>query len=70
MLRDIAALFIDPIMRIWTAFVNYIPAIVAALLFIVFGLFIARLLSSLLEQFLKKIKLDSLKNWFPIKNLS
>ena len=59
MLRDIAALFIDPIMRIWTAFVNYIPAIVAALLFIVFGLFIARLLSSLLEQFLKKIKLDS-----------
>ncbi len=54
MLRDIAALFIDPVLRIWTTFVNYIPAIVAALLFIVFGLFIARALSSLLEQFLKK----------------
>lgn len=59
MLKDIADLFIEPVLHVWTAFVTYIPAIVAALLFIVFGLFIARVLSSLLEQFLRKIKLDS-----------
>ncbi len=59
MLRDIADLFIDPVLRIWTIFAAYIPNIIAALLFILFGLFIARLLSSLLEQFLRKVKLDS-----------
>ena len=59
MLREIADLFIDPVLRIWTTFAAYIPAIVAALLFIIFGLFLARLLSSLLEQFLRKIKLDA-----------
>lgn len=59
MIRDIADLFIDPVLHVWTTFVTYIPAIVAALMFILFGLFIARVLSSLLEQFLRKINLDS-----------
>ncbi|HBB67139.1 MAG: hypothetical protein A2X28_10460 [Elusimicrobia bacterium GWA2_56_46] len=59
MLRDIAELFIDPVLRIWTVFANYIPNIIAALLFVLFGLFIARVLSSLLEQFLRRIKLDT-----------
>ncbi len=59
MLRDIADLFLEPILQVWTKFVTHIPALVAALMFIVFGLFIARVLSSLLEQFLRKIKLDS-----------
>ena len=59
MLRDIADLFIDPVLRIWAIFAAYMPKIVAALLFILFGLFIARVLSSLLEQFLRKVKLDT-----------
>ncbi|OGS07866.1 MAG: hypothetical protein A2270_02315 [Elusimicrobia bacterium RIFOXYA12_FULL_51_18] len=59
MLRDIADLFIDPVLRIWAIFSAYVPNLIAALLFILFGLFIARVLSSLLEQFLRKIKLDS-----------
>ncbi len=59
MLRDIIDLFLDPVLHVWATFVTYIPAIVAALLFIIFGLFIARGLSSLLEQFLRKVKLDS-----------
>jgi len=59
MLRDIADLFIDPILHIWAIFAAYMPNLIAALLFILFGLFIARVLSSLLEQFLRKIKLDS-----------
>lgn len=59
MLTDIVNLFIDPVFHLWTKFVTHIPALVAALMFVVFGLFIARLLSSILEQFLRKIKLDS-----------
>lgn len=59
MIRDIADLFVEPVLHIWTMFVAYVPNIIAALLFIIFGLFIARVLSSFLEQFLKKIKLDS-----------
>ena len=59
MLRDIADLFIDPVLRIWAIFAAYMPKIVAALLFILFGLFIARVLSSLLEQFLRNVKLDT-----------
>jgi len=59
MFKDIADLFIDPVLRIWAIFSAYVPNLIAALLFILFGLFIARVLSSLLEQFLRKIKLDS-----------
>jgi hypothetical protein len=59
MFRDVVNLFIEPVLHIWTIFAAYIPNIIAALLFIIFGLFIARVLSSILEQFLKKIKLDS-----------
>jgi hypothetical protein len=59
MFKDTAKLFLDPMLHIWTIFAEYIPNIVAALLFILFGLFAARFLSSLLEQFLRRIKLDS-----------
>ena len=59
MIRDTANLFIEPILHIWEIFARYIPNIVAALLFILFGLFVARATSSILEQFLRKIKLDS-----------
>ncbi len=59
MIRDTADLFIQPVLHIWAIFVEYIPNIVAALLFVLFGLFIARVLSSVLEQFLRRIKLDS-----------
>jgi hypothetical protein len=59
MFRDTANLFVEPILGVWRIFAEYIPNIIAALLFVLFGLFIARVLSSLLEQFLRKIKLDS-----------
>lgn len=59
MIRDTLNLFIEPILHIWDIFIVYIPNIIAALLFILFGLFIARVLSSLLEQFLRGVKLDS-----------
>lgn len=59
MIKDIAELFIQPILNIWGMFSAYVPNLVAAFIFVLFGLFIARLLSSLLEQFLRRIKLDS-----------
>lgn len=59
MIKDIAELFIQPILNIWGMFSAYVPNLIAAFIFVLFGLFIARLLSSLLEQFLRRIKLDS-----------
>ncbi|HAH32641.1 MAG TPA: hypothetical protein DCL44_10055 [Elusimicrobia bacterium] len=59
MIKDVAELFTQPVLKIWGIFVAYVPNIIAALIFILFGLFAARLLSSLLETFLRKIKFDS-----------
>lgn len=59
MVKDFAELFIQPVMAIWDKFVTYAPGIVAAFVFVLFGLFVARVVSSVLEQFLRKIKLDS-----------
>jgi len=70
MFKDTADLFIAPILHIWTIFSEYLPNIVAALLFVLFGLFIARLLSSLLEQFLRRIKLDSYTSQIGINEIT
>jgi len=56
---DVANIFVDPILNMWDMFSAYAPNIVAAFIFVLVGLFMARLLSTVLEQFLKKIKLDS-----------
>ncbi|HBA61622.1 MAG TPA: hypothetical protein DCZ92_12575 [Elusimicrobia bacterium] len=59
MLKDIADLFMQPILNIWHLFEKYAPNLLAAFIFILVGLFLARVLSSLLEQFLRKINLDA-----------
>ena len=58
MFEDMMELFVQPVMNVWTVFASYIPNIVAALLFVLFGLFLARVLRSIFEQFFRKIKLD------------
>ncbi len=58
MIKDIAELFIQPIVNIWDKLSAYVPSLVAAFIFILFGLFIARVVSSVLEKFLRRIKLD------------
>jgi hypothetical protein len=58
MIKDIAELFIQPIVNIWGKLSAYVPSLVAAFIFILFGLFIARLISSLVEKVLRRIKLD------------
>lgn len=59
MLRDIANLFIEPVVEIWGLSKAYTPKIIAAFVFVLFGLFAARLVSSLLEQILRKARLDT-----------
>ncbi len=59
MLKDISDLFVQPVLNVWHIFATYLPNIIAALIFILFGLFMARVLSSVAENFLCRIKLDS-----------
>ncbi len=59
MIYEITEPFFQPVMEVWAKFSEYVPKLVAAFPFVLFGLFIARLISSLLEQFLRKIKFDS-----------
>ncbi|MBU2530696.1 MAG: hypothetical protein KKD35_06620 [Elusimicrobia bacterium] len=58
MFEDIGKLFIQPVMDIWEIILSYVPNVVAALLFILVGLFLARVFRSILEQFFGRIKLD------------
>lgn len=59
MINEIIEPFFQPMLEVWAKFSTYVPKLLAALTFVLFGLFIARVASSLLEQFLRKIKLDS-----------
>lgn len=59
MLNEITEPFFQPILEVWNSFAAYAPKLVAAFAFVLFGLFVARVISSLLEQFLRKIKLDT-----------
>ena len=59
MINEITEPFFQPVLEVWAKFSTYVPKLVAAFTFVLFGLFIARVASSLLEQFLRKIKMDS-----------
>ncbi|MBI4350652.1 MAG: hypothetical protein HY550_04380 [Elusimicrobia bacterium] len=59
MINEMIEPFLQPVMEVWAKFSEYVPKLVAAFTFVLFGLFIARLASSLLEQFLRRIKFDS-----------
>jgi small-conductance mechanosensitive channel len=58
MYEEMSKLFIQPVMDIWEIFLSYVPNVVAALLFILVGLFLARVCRSILEQFFGRIKMD------------
>ncbi len=69
MINDFTEPFLQPMVDLWGKFANYTPRLVAAFTFVLFGLFIARILSSLLERFLHKIKLDSYTSQVGINEL-
>jgi len=56
--KDVINLFWEPVLNVWDIFATYAPGIIAAFIFVLVGLFLARFLSTWLEQFLRRIKLD------------
>ncbi|MCG2726238.1 MAG: hypothetical protein L6420_08325 [Elusimicrobia bacterium] len=58
MFEDMSKLFVQPVLDIWKIFLSYVPNLVAALLFVLIGLFLARVFRSVFEQFFGRIKLD------------
>jgi hypothetical protein len=58
-MNDVTEPFLQPVLELWAQFSAYLPKLVAAFAFVLFGLFAARVVSSLLEQFLRKVKLDN-----------
>lgn len=56
--KDVINLFWEPVLNVWDMFATYAPGIIAAFIFVLVGLFLARFLSTWLEQFLRRIKLD------------
>lgn len=58
-MNDVTEPFLQPVLDFWGQFSTYLPKLVAAFAFVLFGLFAARVVSSLLEQFLRKVKLDN-----------
>lgn len=69
MIDKILSLFINPLVNIWNAFLTYIPNIVAAMFFLLLGLFLARVIRSALEHFFKQIKLDRLTSKIGLNEL-
>ena len=59
MLNDVIGIFEEPLLNVWRLFSDYIPNILAAFVFILLGLFVARIVSSMLEKFMRRIQLDS-----------
>lgn len=58
-MQDVISLFIKPVLKTWGIFAKHIPSLIAALLLILFGIFVARLLRSVVEHFFKKMKFDN-----------
>lgn len=59
MINELTEPFFQPVLQLWDNFSAYAPKVVAAFAFVLFGLFAARIASTLLENFLRRIKLDN-----------
>ena len=59
MAEQLWQLFVEPVMDIWRSFVETVPSLVAALIFLLIGLTLARVLSAIVEKTLEKINLDN-----------
>lgn len=57
-MKELSSLLFEPTYKLWLVMVDYLPNIVAAIIFILVGFFISRILSSVFEHIMKRIKLD------------
>ncbi len=60
MINNFMVLFWEPVLGIWEKLINFIPHLIAAILIILLGFFISRVIASAVEHIFKKAKLD---NW-------
>jgi len=58
MAQEMIQLFVKPLLEIWTKLTAIIPNILASLTFLLIGLTLARIVTTLAEKSLKKIQLD------------
>ncbi|MCX5783837.1 MAG: hypothetical protein NTW04_05315 [Elusimicrobia bacterium] len=58
MADEILQIFIKPCVEIWRKFIDVVPDIFVALIFLLAGLFLARAVRSLFERMFRRIKLD------------
>jgi len=58
MTQTLLQVFIEPLLEMWKRFVSIVPNILVSLVFLLIGLSLARVASTLLQRFFKKIKLD------------
>jgi small-conductance mechanosensitive channel len=59
-LQGIYTLFAQPLIEVWHGFLTIVPSIVMALVFLVIGLVLARLLSAVTVKLLRRIHLDDI----------
>ncbi len=58
-LQQLGASIVDPLYALWQGLVNVVPGIIAAIIILLFGYFVAVIIGNILEKVLVKIKLDS-----------
>ncbi len=60
MTQEIITLLFEPTHKLWLVAVDYFPNIIAALILILIGFFLSRILTSVFEHIMKRIKFDTI----------
>ena len=67
--RDVLDLFTAPLFEVWRGFLAIMPNIFAALVFLVVGLMLARILSALLGRLLRKVHIDEITSHIGVNEI-
>ncbi|MDD4003718.1 MAG: hypothetical protein PHW69_00755 [Elusimicrobiaceae bacterium] len=69
MATEIVALFKEPLLAVWTKFMNIVPNILASLVFLLIGLYLSRAAKMLAVKILSKFRLDESTSRFGINEI-
>lgn len=69
MTKDVWQPFINPIVDLWQKFISIVPNLLISLLFLLLGLMLSRVTTTVLTKALKKIKLDDLTSKIGINEI-
>jgi len=56
--QELGYSIVDPLYALWNGLVRTIPGVIAAIIILLFGYFIAVIIGNIIEKVLVKIKLD------------